>query len=182
MSEKDFVKLLFGSFFRWWWTLITGFASLLSLLIVPTIILSREAVAILVFVGFTLLFLCVTTVYQGWLLYLDRLAAPAVVGFQRSNSYGGEFIFLIEGAAPIAKGKVAELKRFVSGIEVSFALVEFVERNSKGQFQARPIWISPIHLRDLQMNHFVFADIIVDPLVQLRTLSAARDNLIGEGA
>ncbi|MCF6147596.1 MAG: hypothetical protein E3K37_02950 [Candidatus Kuenenia sp.] len=182
MKEKGFVELLFGSFFRWWWAFITGFASLLSWVFVPVgITLSRIAVTILTVVSLTLLFLCVSTLYQSWLLYRNRLTAPAIVGYQRCDSYGGEFIFLIDGFPSIAQGRVAELKRFVGGVEVSFALVELMERNSKGQFQARPIWISPIHLRDLRMNQFVYTDIIVDPLVQLRTISASKDNLIEQG-
>lgn len=183
MAQDGFVKLLFGSFFRWWWAFITGFVSVLSWMFAPTgIALSRVAVTTLAVIGLTLLFLCVSTVYQGWLLYRNRLTVPTVVGCQSSDSYGGEFVFLLEAATAIDRGKVAELRRFVDGVEVPIGLVEFVERNSKGQFQARPVWLSHGHLRDLRMRKFVVTELIVDPLVHFRTVLAARDSLLSEGA
>ena len=178
MQTDGFFGLLFSSFFRWWWALITGLISIVSYLAVPgDIHLNKFYSAILTFCVLTLVFLVISTVYQGWLLYKNRLTAPKVVGFLNSNIYSGKFVFLIESTIPIEQGKIAELQRFDNGIESCFALIEFKECNSKGQFQAHPIWIAPGHLRDLQMNKFVMSDINVNLIVDLNTLYSAKDNL-----
>lgn len=95
--------------------------------------------------------------------------------------YGGEHVFLLEGNIGAAQGTVIELKRFYAGVEVAIALVEIMEKNSKGQYQARPIWISPGHLRDLKMGQFVYSEIEAEPLVKLRTLKKAKDQIIQYG-
>ena len=182
MPVVEFLKLLFGSFFRWWWALITGFVTIASLYYKPSgIHLGPISLGIITLGTFTLLFLVLSAIYQGWLLYQNCLTAPAVLRCQRSDSYEGELVFLIEVSTPIAVGKVAELRRFRDGIEMPIALVEFMEQNSQGQFQARPVWISPGHLRNLKMNQFMPEDIVVDLSVQYRTLEAARDHLIAHG-
>src|SRR4051794_21210347 len=93
----DFLQLLFGSFFRWWWAAITGVASILSYLSLPTgLSVGRLGTAIAILLGGTMVFLCVTVVHQGWLLYRGNLTQFAVLRWQRSEHLGGEFVFLID--------------------------------------------------------------------------------------
>lgn len=135
----------------------------------------------LILLGLILLFLVLSTVYQGWLIYQERFTRLQVVGFQRCSDYGGEYVFLLEGNLGAAQGTVVELKRFYAGVEVTIALVEIMEKNSKGQYQTRPIWVSPGHLRDLRMSQFVVSEIEAEPLVKLRTLQRAKDQILQEG-
>lgn len=176
MSEViGFLQLLFGSFFRWWFAVLTGIVTLLSFIFTPSgIYLSRVWVTSLTVVWLILLFLFISTIYQGWQLYRNRSGSPRIVSCKRSDDYNGEFIFLVEGVDISAKGAVAELKPFVNGVEVAFALVEFIDLNSKGQFQAKIVWISPGHLHDLQTGKFSSEDIILEPLIQLRTLNSLK--------
>lgn len=182
-STAGFLRLIFGSFFRWWWAAITGFASIASWLFVSRkgILLAPFMFSILILLGLILLFLVLSTVYQGWLIYQERFTRLQVVGFQRCSSYGGDYVFLLEGNLGAAQGTVVELKRFHAGVEVPIALVEIMEKNSKGQYQARPIWVSPGHLRDLRMNQFVVSEIGAEPLVKLRTLQRAKDQILQKG-
>jgi hypothetical protein len=178
MSVGGFLSLVFGSFFRWWWAVVTGVLSLLSWVFVPQgVELSRVAVTTLTVVWLALFFLCVSVSYQSWLLYRDRWTSAEVLGCLASDSYGGEFVFLIKVEGPIGRGELAELRRYVSGVEVPIALVELMERNSRGQVQARPVWLSPGHLRDLRMGTFLATDLAVDRKIQLRTLRVAKDGL-----
>lgn len=173
--EKGFIEALLGSFFRWWWAVLTGFASILSWVYAPDgFTLTRMQVTSLTLFGLMLIFFVASTIYQGWRLYRNRLGASTVIGFQKSDNYGGEFVFIIEGVGRAAQGKVAELKRPINGVEVPFAIVEFIDVNARGNFQANPVWISPNHLRELRTGKFVFSDIVVDPLISLRTLQSAR--------
>lgn len=163
--------------------MITGFASIASWLFISRegILLTPLMFSILLLLGLTLLFLVLSTVYQGWLIYQGHSPHLRIIGFQKCNDYGGEHVFLLEGNIGAAQGTVIELKRFYAGVEVAIALVEIMEKNSKGQYQARPIWISPGHLRDLKMGQFVYSEIEAEPLVKLRTLQKAKDQIIQYG-
>lgn len=64
-SEESFLETLFGSFFRWWWAVLTGFASILSWVYAPeTVTLSRNQVATVTLLGLLLLFFAVSTIYH----------------------------------------------------------------------------------------------------------------------
>lgn len=174
-SKDSFVEILFGSFFRWWWAVLTGFASILSWVYAPQgITLGRAQLASLTLLGLLLTFFALSTIFQGWRLFKNRLKPSTVVGFQRSDHYGGDFVFIIKGVHQSAQGKVAELRRTVNGVEVSFAIVEFIDFNSDGHYQANPVWISPNHLRELRTGKFAFSEVVVDPLISYRTLVTAR--------
>ena len=163
--------------------MITGFTSIASWLFVAQdgILLTPLMFSMLILLGLTLVFLVLSTVYQGWLIYQEHFRRLRIVGFQKCNDYDGEHVFLLEGNIGAAQGTVIELKRFHAGVEVAIALVEIVEKNSKGQYQARPIWISPGHLRDLRMGQFVYSEIVAESLVKLRTLQKAKDQIIQYG-
>ena len=175
-----FFRLVFSSFFRWWWAAITGFASIASWLFVSRggVLLTPLVLSILVLVGLTLLFLVFSTVYQGWLIYKGSLTRVRIVGFQKCDSYDGEYVFLLEGNIGNGQGLVVELRRFLEGVEVPIALAEIMEKNSKGQYQARSIWIAPEHHRELKMGRFVYSEIEVELSVQLRTILRAKDQII----
>lgn len=174
-SHDSFLGILFGSFFRWWWAVLTGFASILSWIYVPaSVTLSRGQITSAILLGLILMFFALSTIFQGWRLFKNRITASTVVGFQKSDNYGGEFVFIIKGVHQSAKGKVAELKRTVDGVEVPFAIVEFVDLNSQGYYQANPVWISSNHLRELRTGKFAISQVVVDPLITYRTLLTAR--------
>src|SRR5205085_12582639 len=141
--KENFLQTLFGSFFKWWWAIFTGFASVLSWVLAPDgLTLNRIEFTSLMLLGMTLAFFALSTIYQGWRIYRNRLQAATVIGYQKSDSYGGEYVFLIKGVHQSAQGKVAELRRPVNGVEVPFAVVEFIEFNSQGYYQANPVWIA----------------------------------------
>jgi drug/metabolite transporter (DMT)-like permease len=107
----NFLRLIFSSFFRWWWAVITGVASIAGWLSVPREGLSLTPLmfSILILFVLTLFFLVLSTVYQGWLIYQERLTRLRIVGFLKSNIYGGEYVFLLEDNIGVAKGTVTKL-------------------------------------------------------------------------
>lgn len=157
-----------------YWIFITGIATLIAYLFAPSDLnLDRTSFAMLIVLGSTLSFLCVWLFIQGRSFYQKSLIendSPKVIDFLRSDNYGEEFVFIIESKTNINPGEIAELKRFSHGVEVSFALIEFMEKNSKGQFQAKHIWFSPGHLRDLKLNNFSVYEIKMDSIVHSHTL------------
>lgn len=163
--------------------MITGVASIASWLFVSRegILLTPPMFIIVVLIGSALLFLALSTVYQGWLIYQEHFTRLQIVGFQKCDSYGGQHVFLVEGNIGAAQGTVIELKRFCAGVQVTIALAEIMEKNSNGQYQANPFWISPIHLRNLKMGQFVYSEIEAEPSVKRQTLQKAIDYIIPPG-
>lgn len=172
MQTESFIKLLFGSFFRWWWTAVTGVATLLSFFAIPNgIVIGRTVTALLIFSALTLLFLTISTVYQGWSLYKSRVSPPVFLRFHELEKFGKDLVCLVDGVPKEAEGKIAQLKREVStGLEVPFAVIEFGERNADGQVLAEVVWISPGHLSDLRSNQFSASDVIVDLFVNRKSM------------
>lgn len=163
MHVKGFAELLFSSFFRGWWATITGVASILSLVLIPDkVTISKGVFVVLIFCLLTLVFLCASTIYQGWLLYRNRFLIPHLLRLQEMKEPGAKFICLLDNIPAEAQGKIGQLKRSINGVEVPFAVIEFGDRNAQGQVHAAITWISPMHLRDLQSNQFGVNDIVVD--------------------
>lgn len=177
----SFISLILSSFFRWWWALITGIASILSWLLLPTsgISLSKLILSLSVFFASALFFLTMTTIYQGWLIYRDNFEKIVVLGILRNDCYGGEHIVKMSGPINIMNGTIIQLNRFQDSVEVPIALVEIMEQNSRGEYQAKPIWFSPGHLNDFKRGKYAYSEINASDSVSLRTIERARE-YIGE--
>lgn len=150
-----------------------------------TYTLNKLWIAVLIGIIYTLTILLVVVTYKLWVSYknskmevednitelCDITTDPKVVDFINSDQYGGEFIFLIESKYMINNNSIAELKRSYNGIEVTIAIIEIVERNSNGQYQAKHLWISGGHLSDLQQHSFTVSEINVDLIIKSDTLN-----------
>lgn len=178
-SPADFLLLIFSSFFRQLWVTIPVIASIASWLFVSRegILLTHLMFGILVLIGSTLLVFTLSTGYQGWLIYQKPFTRLRIVGFQKCDDYGGDHVFLLEGNIGVAQGTVLELKRFHTGVEVTMALVGIIEENSKGQYQAIPIWIPPVHLLDLVTGQLAYSEIEVESSVKMLTIQKVKDEI-----
>jgi hypothetical protein len=166
----SYLRLLFSSFFNWWWAAITGFASIASFLAVPEdgVTFGRLAFGLSLMGSLTLLFLTLTTVYQGWTLFQKAFPEPHCVGVHRSDEYDTNYVFLLEDRFPLPLGMLVELHRYCNGVDCLAGVLEVIERNAKQQYQAKPVWISPGHKKDLRTGLFNVADIMIYPLMSSR--------------
>lgn len=182
-SPTDFLLLIFSSFFRRLWVAIPIIALIASWRLVPQegILLTPLMFRVLVLIGSILLVLILSTGYQGWLIYQKPFTRLRIVGFQKCGDYGGDRVFLLEGNIGVAQGTVLELKTFSAGVEITMALVEIKEENSKGQYQAIPIWASPGPLWDLRRGQLAYSEIEVEPSVKMPTLKRAKDEIMEYG-
>jgi hypothetical protein len=154
---------------------LTGVASILSWLVAPEgLTLTRLQFAVTTLVLSTFAFFAASTIYQGWRIFRNRVVPCTIIDMQRSDSYGGEYVFVIDGLRSEMKGRVVELRRPFNGVEVPFAVIEIVDANAKGHFQANPLWISPNQLRELRGGKLVLSEVIVDPFISSRMLQIAR--------
>jgi hypothetical protein len=105
-ASWSFIRLIFGSFFRWWWVAITGAASIVGGSFLPAsgISLSPPILGLLIFLGSALLFLTVTTVYQGWIIYQRNFKSLCVSAILSNDCYGGEHVVKLNGQDDIEPG------------------------------------------------------------------------------
>jgi hypothetical protein len=168
-----YLAFLFQPFFRWWWAAVTGFASIFSVLVTPQsgLVLSSATVATIIFVGFTMAFLTLSTLIQGWDLYRKRYTDLRVAAVQKTKEYGGDYVTALCGDTEVPVGTLVELRRPVGEDEILFALVEVRNRTTRGNYLGVPIWTSAVHQRDLFGGKFAASQLVVIPHVQRNTLS-----------
>jgi len=169
-KEEEYVRKAFGSFlcwlldpfFRWWWALITGIASFLSFVWTPPTGLSigKTGILLLSFAIFSLLFLVVSVVAQGYQLFCERYKGLEVVAIQKMAGSGTDLTFLLRGYLRDATGLLVEIRRPLEDIEVPFAIVRITSMTSKGLYQAVPVWVSAGHLRDFN-SHRITANLLI---------------------
>jgi hypothetical protein len=173
----DYIKFLSENFFRWWWAVITGVASIGSWIFVSNegVKLSRILSGFLILFLFGLVFFVISVFIRGWILY-RKSSDIKVICFQKNNCYETEYICIFECIFDYPINTLIELLRFVDGVQVSFAAAEILEKNSKGQYQAKIIWTSPIHMRDYKQGIFSISDIQARSIVSSRILQ----NIVNE--
>lgn len=160
---------------------ITGAASIVGGSFLPAagIVLSPLLIGLLIFLGSALLFLTVTTVYQGWAIYqriFERLSVSAILS---SDCYDGEHVVKLNGPDDIEPGTIVELSRFYNDMELPIALVEIIERNTLGEYQARLIWFSPGHLNDLKTGKYSCSDINATCSICWKTIEKSKAAIWG---
>ena len=141
--------------------------------------LSPLILGLLIFFGSALFFLTVTTVYRGWIIYQGNFESLSVSGLLANDCYDGEHIVKLIGPDDIVPGTLVELSRFYNDTELPIALVEVVERNTLGEYQAKLIWFSPGHLNDLKMGKYTYSDITAKCSVCWRTVEKAKEAIWG---
>ncbi|HVA66366.1 MAG TPA: hypothetical protein VNK24_05515 [Elusimicrobiota bacterium] len=174
---SGYFKLVFSTFFRWWWAVITGIASIAGWVFSPIsgITIPRYGMGLAILGGLVLLFLTISAMCQCWGIYSET-APIRVANFEKPKS--GDFVFLLYSTVEIEAHTLLVFKRYSSDdIETVVALVEVIERNSKGQYQTRSIWTSPALLRDLGISRSVLKDLIVASSISTSTIAQAKDQL-----
>lgn len=150
----EYLGWLLRPFFLWWWSAITGVASLIAFLWVgETIAVSRSTVLLVVFASCGLLFLALSVATQGWKLFSDRAREFEVVSFQRASvpEQTAEWVVQMRGPTSADTGTVLQIDRVLSdGHEVPFALVRTTGKNAGGLHQAVPLWLSVGGLNDFK--------------------------------
>lgn len=167
-----YVGFLFQPFFRWWWAAVTGFASIFGVLVTPQsgVVLRAPTLVIIIFVGFTMAFLTLSTLFQGWDLYRKRYTDLRVAAIQKTKDYGGEYVTALRGDMEVPVGTLVELRRPVGEDEILFALVEIRNRTARGNYLGVPLWTSAGHQRDYFGGKFASSELVVIPHVHRDTL------------
>lgn len=174
-----YLRYLTAPFFRTWWAVLTGLASLLSLYIAHTwsITLSAPAATTLTFVIFTMGFFVLSVVAQGWHLFAGQASGLIVTQFDRSRDVEEGWYLVISGNTELSVGSVFDVFKRVGSAEVPLALARVTARNSDGTYQAAPVGrINPAHAREHASGRLRPGDLVVRPFVDIRRLRESTDD------
>jgi hypothetical protein len=176
----SYVRYLSAPFFRAWWAAVTGLASILSLYIASRseITLSAPVAFTLTFVVFTMVFLVLSVVAQGWALFQRQATSFTVTQFDRSREVQEGWYLVIASGSVIAAGAVLDVHRRVGSAEVPLALVRVTGTNSDGTYQAVPLGrINPAHIREHAAGRLRPSDLVVRPFVDITRLRESSDDI-----
>jgi hypothetical protein len=176
----SYLRYLTAPFFRAWWAVLTGVASILSLYVAHTwtITLSAPVATTLTFLILTMGFLVLSVVAQGWVLFAGRATGLTVTQFDRSREVEKGWYLVIECDIEVAVGAVFDIHRRVGSAEVPLALVRITGKNSDGTYQAAPLGpINPTHTREHASGRLRPEDLVVRPFVDIRRLRESTDDI-----
>jgi hypothetical protein len=151
MNLWDYILQLIKPFFNWWWAAISAVATLVSFFGMPnSITVDKVLIAIMIMVVLALIFLTFSVLTQGFQWFKKIQNPPRVVGFSPASREDELEIFRITSTTPLQPGQVMSLLRTTERATVCMAMVR-VERHLENlTYQCRPLWIAPIHRRDLK--------------------------------
>lgn len=167
-KNVTFLEIMFGPFFKWWWATITGVATIAGWFIFPAFgyTVGRIWICFLILFFFTLMFLTISATYQGYRLFKNSCSRLTLKSIQRCDDFSGDHIFLFIGNYNTEIGSLFEVYRNLGDVEVCIAIVEVIHIKDDDTVQAKPIWFSPGHKRDLQGGTIGITSLTVRPIIK----------------
>ncbi len=175
-----FLRFLFSPFFRNWWAVLTGCASILAIYITPSqgFNLTGAMMMTMTFFVLSLVFLTLSVLSQGWQLFISRLEGLRVSSFDRNRDIPEGWVFILDGNIDLAIGTVVDVHKKTGEAEVPLALVRINSRNSTGRYQATPIGkMNPAHIKEHSAGGLKPVDLIVLTSVDLQRLREVANDL-----
>jgi hypothetical protein len=150
-TKSSYLLFLFNPFFRYWWAALTGCASILAMYVTPSqgITLNGAMIMTITFIVLILLFITLSTVSQGYQLYIGQLEGLCVSSLERNRDVSEGRVFILNGDVDLPVGSVIDVHKRMGEAEVPLALIRINSRNSKGAYQATPIGkMNPSHIKE----------------------------------
>jgi hypothetical protein len=82
----------------------------------------------------------------------------------------GEQVFVLEQSSNSKVGIVLEIFRIRESVEISIGLMEITHEREDGLFQAKSLWIMPIHLLDIEKRELSPESLLAYPVSSRNTL------------
>lgn len=179
-TASSYLRYLLAPFFRNWWAVLTGCASLLAMYVTPAkgVTLSGAAMMTITFAVLVLLFLTAAAAAQGWALYSGQLRGLRVSSFERNRDVPSGWVFVLESNVEVSVGTVIDVHKRVGAVEVPLALIQVVARNSSGAYQAEPIGkLNPVHVQEHAAGGLRAADLVVRAHIDVHRIKEVINDL-----
>lgn len=177
---SSYLRFIFSPFFRNWWAVLTGCASILAIYVTPSqgITLTGAMMMTMTFVILTMVFITLSAFNQGWQLYMGRLQGLRVSSFERNRDVQEGWVFILDGDIDLSVGTLIDVHKRTGAVEVPLALIRIDARNSDGAYQATPIGkMNPAHIREHSAGRLKPADLIVRTSVGFQRIKEVVDDL-----
>lgn len=156
-----YIKDIFKVFFKWWWALITAVATFLPLFTLPDSLLISKAIIVLAILVFCILiFITISVITQGYAWFVGSHNSPIVLSCLPAEAVGQERgiadeVITVSSVHDLENGQVISVYRETNRGIGCFGIIMVDRRISSysDQYQCSPLWIAPIHKRDLSDNH-----------------------------
>lgn len=167
-TVRSYLSYMLSSPTASWWALVTGGISLVAWVFIPGDVVSINKflfLGIFVLTSFVL-FVGTSVVYKGWPLFSER----GDVRVTQIVSHESDRVFLLKCRQALKLGYVFEVYRKQESIEIPIGFIEVTHEKENGEVQANPIWIKPIHMRDIQQNNVSVENLIIHRTLSRNTL------------
>ena len=151
-----------------WWGLATALIGIVGFTLTDqNIQINRLWLLVLIFIASFSLYVGFHVFYKGWQLYASNKEKIEIIEIVRA---GGEHVFLLDCPASHRIGSFLEVYRVKESIEIPIGFIETFHKKEDGLIQAKPVWIMPIHLKDLESRELSVESIKAYPSMTKATL------------
>jgi len=151
-----------------WWAVATGLIGIVSFTFLSEqVILNRVWVTAFILSISFFIFIAVSVLIRAWSLYLNSTTATIKQIVKADN----EHVFLLEGIENIKMGILLEVYRLRESVEVPIGLIEVSHQREDGLVQAKPVWIMPVHLREIETRELSHKSLVAYQALSKGTLS-----------
>jgi len=151
-----------------WWGVATGLVGIISFtLLSEEVSINRLWLTGIILAISFFIFIAVSVLIRSWSLYFNSNTAIIKQIVRADN----EHIFLLEGLENSKIGILLEVYRVRESVEVPIGLIEVSHQREDGLVQAKPVWIMPVHLRDIETRELSHQSLVAYQTLSRGTLS-----------
>jgi hypothetical protein len=155
----SYIKFLIISPISTWWGAFTILVEILGFILInETITIGRAWLLILLFVFSTSLFVGVTVLIRGWIIFSKAQERIHVTQITRVDD---DQYFILDCPSHFKIGSLLEVYRVTESVEVSIGFIEITHLRDDGSVQAQPLWITPIHLQAIENNEISENNLVI---------------------
>lgn len=169
INFTDYLSFLLKSPLATWWavaTALVGFAGFI--LTGPNIQLDRLWILAIIFTVSFSLFVGFQVFIKGWKLFALNRQKIEIIDIIRAD---GEQVFVLDCPPFHRIGSFLEVYRVKESIEIPIGFIETFHQKEDGLIQAKPVWIMPIHLHDLESRELSVDSLKAYPSMTKSTLA-----------
>jgi hypothetical protein len=167
-SKGAYLEFMLKSPLSVWWAAATFAAEILvSLLPSGVIDLPILLLAGTVFLVSLCVYVSSVALYKGWVLYSRASNTISVLEMARDDN---GHVFVLEDCPALELGSVLEVHRRRESVEIPVGFIESDLRREDGRIQARPVWMMPVHVRDIEAGILSAQSLTVHATMKKQTL------------
>jgi hypothetical protein len=164
----SYLSFMFISPITTWWGAVTFGLELIAFLVVKdTVVLDKITVLILLIVDSFFFFVGLLIIFRGWSIYSRAFEKISIDNIIKVDN---EQFFLLDCPRSFKTGSMFEVYRKKESIEIPIGFIEITHERQDGVLQAKPIWIMPGHLLEIERMELSVDNLVVYPIMSSSTL------------